>query len=65
MLTTTILTHWGQSKLPSILRVESDPPIDRLNDDNDARLISQAMKRNTNLEVICLDLNNFTSNLCF
>ena len=47
--------------------LESDPPIEhlsldhnRLNDD-DAILISQAMKRNTNLVSLYLDSNNFTS----
>jgi hypothetical protein len=47
--------------------LESDPPIEefgldynRLNDD-DATLISQALKRNTNLEILRIHSNNFTS----
>jgi hypothetical protein len=47
--------------------LEGDPPIEelclaynRLNDD-DAILISQALRRNTNLEVLSIHSNNFTS----
>jgi hypothetical protein len=47
--------------------LEGDPPIEefgldynRLNDD-DAILISQALKRNTNMEIITLHTNNLTS----
>jgi serine/threonine protein kinase len=47
--------------------LEGDPPIEefgldynRLNDD-DAMLISQALKRNTNMEVLSIHSNNFTS----
>jgi len=63
-LTTTISTHWELSKLPSILRVIHPFSIfilttTRLNDD-DAVLISQALKRNTNLRRIDLRSNNFT-----
>ena len=63
---TTILTHWGAVTIAEYL--EGDPPIhridlehNRLNDD-DAVLISQALKRNTNMLSINLLLNNFTSN---
>ena len=47
--------------------LESDPPIDRIDldhnrlNDDDAILISQALKRNTNLKTICLLMNNITS----
>jgi hypothetical protein len=47
--------------------LEGDPPIRRIDlyhnriNDNDAILISQALKRNTNMEIITLHTNNFTS----
>ena len=61
---TIILTHWAV-KIAEYL--ESDPPIDRIDldhnrlNDDDAILISQALKRNTNLKTICLLMNNITS----
>jgi hypothetical protein len=47
--------------------LESDPPIEHLRleynqlNDNDVILISQALKRNTNLKTLSLHHNNFTS----
>ena len=47
--------------------LEGDPPIHRINldynrlNDDDAILISQALKRNTNLKTLSLSHNNFTS----
>jgi Ran GTPase-activating protein (RanGAP) involved in mRNA processing and transport len=47
--------------------LENDPPIRRIDldhnqlNDDDAVLISQALKRNTNMEIITLHTNNFTS----
>jgi Ran GTPase-activating protein (RanGAP) involved in mRNA processing and transport len=55
----------GAAKIAQYL--ESDPPIDRIDldhnrlNDNDAMLISQALKRNTNLEIISLLMNSITS----
>ena len=65
ILNTTILTHFLAVTIAEYL--ESDPPIRhidldhiRLNDD-DIILISQALKRNTNLKSAYLHSNNFTS----